>query len=904
MPVPPRRPARAGRTSPAFPPSAAALLLACAGAALPFAIAVMVAFRDGGAVPAWRAGAGMLILGALAGLALLAGAAWLGLRNRVATPADPGDPHRPDRPDAAPHGSGETLREIVESMPYACMINDESFRITAWNPAAERMFGWAASDILGRDSVALITPEPDRAQVYALLRDLPAGGRAVGAANVNLHRDGRRIVCEWSNARLSGADGRFIGFLSTALDVTRRAADEEALRVSEARFRQLTAMSSDWFWEQDEQFRFVATEQARDRPDRPLGESVGVTRWERPGTRPVGTTWEEHRKVLEAHLPFAHLVLEVERGDEGLGYVAVRGEPLFDERGAFKGYRGVGSDISERFRNDVMRAGERRLFERLVTGAPLPELMGQLCETIEAALHTRGVASVMVMEEGRLLPLAAPSVPAAMVKVIEHGIVPGPLEGSCGSAVFGGEVVICADIATDPRWDKYREAAALGGFAASWSTPVRDSAGTVVAAVAVYRTHCGAPVAEDLERTRVAADLAGVLLERFRADAALRESDSRYRSLVELSQDAVLIHDEGVIRYANPALARMLKAPSPEDLIGRNILDHLDAESREAAQRRRRRIVEQGQTVGYSEFRLICLDGSGLDVEAAGGPVELEGRRMIQSYMRDISARKWTEREMQRLNESLEARVSARTAELTAAVAELESFSYTVAHDLRAPLRAIVGYSQMVRLAHDAALGEAGRRDLEMVVGSAQRMAELIDGLLEFSRLSRGTTSYQRVSMRSLVAAVLADAQAAHGHRPELVVDALPDVYGDPAMLRQVWQNLIMNAFKFTARVPAPRIEMRCARGEGEAVFSVIDNGAGFDPAFAAKLFGMFQRLHSRSEFEGTGVGLAIVKRIVERHHGRVEAEGAPGRGATFRFTLPETSVVEAGTMASDVHAP
>jgi light-regulated signal transduction histidine kinase (bacteriophytochrome) len=297
--------------------------------------------------------------------------------------------------------------------------------------------------------------------------------------------------------------------------------------------------------------------------------------------------------------------------------------------------------------------------------------------------------------------------------------------------------------------------------------------------------------------------------------------------------------------------------------------------------------------VGYVELRIRAGDGEYVDIESASGPVEIAGRRLAQTYVRDISDRKWAEHEMQRLNGALENKVAERTAELSAAVRELEAFSYTVAHDLRAPLRAVDGYAQLLKVDAGAALDDDGRRDIDLIISSARRMAELIDGLLEFSRLSRGNASYQRIATGALVQGVIAEAHSEFAHRPDIQVGVLPDVFGDTAMMRQVWSNLIRNAFKFTSGTAAPRIVIASEMCDGETVFSVADNGAGFDADYAGKLFGMFQRLHSRAEFEGTGVGLAIVKRVIERHHGRVWAEGASGKGATLRFSMPATSVVQ-----------
>jgi PAS domain S-box-containing protein len=792
----------------------------------------------------------------------------------------------------------EQLRLIIDAMPHACIINSADHKVQVWNPAAERIFGFGRTEMLGRNSFDIITPPEARAAVDRLFGRLAAGESVGGSTNENITRDGRRILCEWSNERVVDSAGRFVGFLSLAIDVSSRVAAAEALKESEARFRQLTHLSSDWYWEQDENFRFLRTDVLGYRGDKPLGESAGMTRWERPGTRPVGTTWEAHRADLEAHRPFAHLLLELTNPRGLRSYAAVRGEPMFDDTGAFRGYRGVGADISARYRSDLMRAGERRLYESLARGAPLAELAELLCGNIESALVRPGCASVLILEGGRLRHLASPGAPAAYVEGVADGIEPGPAAGCCGAAAHDNRVVVSEDIEHDPAWEGYRDFARECGFASGWSTPVRATSGEAVATFAVYSSLLGSPPEEDLDLTVAAAALAGVLIERFRAEAAQREIDLRYRSLIELSQDGIMLSSGGVIDYANPGMARMLRAPDAASLIGTSFFDRLDEASLLTAQRRSRRVAEQGVSVGYVEMRLRADDGEMIDVEAAAGPVEIGGRRMVQSYVRDISARKWTEREMLRLNESLEQRVDERTGELTAAVRELEAFSYTVAHDLRAPLRAIDGYAKLLRIETEGGLGPAALRDLDRINANAGRMAELIDGLLEFSRLGRGTASYQRMSTAAIVAAVVAEAGNAYKHRPALQVGPLPDVFGDPAMLRQVWVNLVMNAFKFTASTPEPRVTIACDVREGEAVFAVGDNGAGFDENYAAKLFGIFQRLHSSSEFEGSGVGLAIVKRVIERHHGRVWAEGRVGGGATFRFSLPATSI------ASDAAAP
>jgi signal transduction histidine kinase len=234
----------------------------------------------------------------------------------------------------------------------------------------------------------------------------------------------------------------------------------------------------------------------------------------------------------------------------------------------------------------------------------------------------------------------------------------------------------------------------------------------------------------------------------------------------------------------------------------------------------------------------------------------------------------------------LEKRVAESTAELRAVNAELESFSYSVSHDLRAPLRAIDGYSRMIEEDHAARLNDEGRRLVAVVRASTERMRRLIDDLLEFSRLGRKALATTPVDMTALAKEVAAELQPANPGA-EVAIGALPVVQGDPALLRQVWANLIGNALKYSARSGSPRVEIGGRAELAEALYWVSDNGVGFDMRYAARLFGVFQRLHREDEFPGTGVGLAIVQRIVTRHGGRVWGEGAPNKGATFRFTLP-----------------
>lgn len=244
--------------------------------------------------------------------------------------------------------------------------------------------------------------------------------------------------------------------------------------------------------------------------------------------------------------------------------------------------------------------------------------------------------------------------------------------------------------------------------------------------------------------------------------------------------------------------------------------------------------------------------------------------------------------DLQVLNDDLEARVIERTTQLEAANKELESFSYSVSHDLRAPLRAIDGYTNILLEEYATILDEEGKRLCGVISRETKRMGKLIDNLLSFSRMGRREMHFQNVDMKTLVDSVIDELlKQQDRNRIDLQVTDMPSVKGDSALMRQVWINLLSNAIKFTSRRERALIQVKASQTEEEIIYSVQDNGAGFEMEYVNKLFGVFQRLHTDSEFEGTGVGLAIVQKVIHRHGGRIWAEGKVGEGATFHFALP-----------------
>lgn len=806
------------------------------------------------------------------------------------------------------------LQLIVRSLPVAFLLRDAEDRITLWNPEAECMFGFSAADALGKSPLDLIVPVTGTAAVtgrFAVLRD---GEKMTAGPSWNVTKAGAMIRCEWRNARISGTDGEFAGTISMALDVTARVKAERAVAVSEERLRALVTLASDWEWEQDAQFRFTRITAWKPKAQQRAAAHLGRTRWEHRGLRPVGFTWEEHRRLLEAHQPFLHNVFEITHPNGQRRYSAVRGEPMFAPDGVFSGYRGVGVDITKRYRSDAMRAAESDLFEQMARGAELAELAGILASALADAMERDCAVIIKQLSRERLRPLASARLPDALGALFECALPLGEDNTLCGAALRANQPLVIASLAesmdtsalgeTGGSGDIVLEPLHAAGVRAAWTLPVMDRNGTVIAAIGVLYRTTGAPGQSDLDLAGSVARLLGFVLERFHAGELMRESAERYERLVEQSQDGILIHDWGVIDYVNPAMVRMVGASGPAALTGMPMVNLLSPASRPLFLKRMVAMRENGIGVPFAEMQLQCVDGTLIDVEVAASVFEVRGRKMVQAQYRDISARKMTEREILRLNQELEERVAQRTTELSDANRELEAFSYSVAHDLRAPLRTIDGFSQLLKGDVGGGLTAAAVRDIDAISASAKRMTELINGLLEFSRYGRGLLASQRVATRTMVDLAVQDATRSNSHSAptQFEIGTLPDVQGDPVLLHQVWSNLIGNAVKFSAKRGAPKVQIDARLVQQEYEFTVSDNGDGFDMACVDKLFGVFQRLHSTSEFEGTGIGLAIVKRIVERHGGRVWAESAAGAGAKFCFTLPQSAVAAASAAAAAGH--
>jgi PAS domain S-box-containing protein len=476
--------------------------------------------------------------------------------------------------------------------------------------------------------------------------------------------------------------------------------------------------------------------------------------------------------------------------------------------------------------------------------------------------------------------------------------------GPVGRAIRSGAPVVVRDIDEDVGDASSRDFARAQGYRAYAAIPIRIR-DRVIGVFGIATTEAGRLDEAEVAVLQELADDLGFGIQAVRDRAALDQHATRLEDLVSrrteeiesanrfldsiieniphiiFVKDAASLH---FVRFNRAAEALIGYAKS--DLIGKGDWDFFPPAEARAFVQRDREVLAAGHLVEIEEEPIHTRDRGVRYLHTKKLPVlDENGRpRYLLGISEDITERKEREREILELNANL----GQRAAQLADANRELEAFSYSVSHDLRAPLRHIQGYVELLASTVSAQLSEKGRRYLQVINDAAGEMGELIDDLLAFSRMARTEMHRTRVDMALLVRECLQGLEMAIGPRNvQWRIDALPAVVGDAAMLKQVWANLLGNAVKYTRPRDPAVIEVGATRAANAPVaFFVRDNGVGFDMEHTRKLFGVFQRLHRAEEFEGTGIGLATVQRIVSRHGGRIWTQAAPDRGATFYFTL------------------
>ncbi|MCW3126980.1 MAG: sensory box histidine kinase [Bacteroidetes bacterium] len=379
-------------------------------------------------------------------------------------------------------------------------------------------------------------------------------------------------------------------------------------------------------------------------------------------------------------------------------------------------------------------------------------------------------------------------------------------------------------------------------------------------------------------------------LKVLQAEHALQETEKRFRTLIENSTDGIVLMSETRTPiYVSPYVYKILDY-NEQEIIGTDVFSMVHPQDQEYMSQIGVSILAHPGVPFHGQFRFPKKNGEYIWIEGTAlNLLDDEAVKGVVCNFRDISERKENEHAIQELNKSLESLITDRTAELQEVVKDLEAFSYSVSHDLRSPLRIIAGYAKLILSDHGHSINEEAKEFVETILENTKRMGQLIDDLLNFSRLGRKALYKSPIDMKAMVNMILRELPKANDALPEdITIHNLHPAYADHALTKQIWVNLISNAIKYSSKKDHPVIEIGCYQQDKEMVYYIKDNGAGFDMRFAHNLFGVFKRLHDRSEFDGIGVGLALAHRIIKMHEGRIWAEAEQDKGATFFFTLGE----------------
>ena len=563
----------------------------------------------------------------------------------------------------------------------------------------------------------------------------------------------------------------------------------------------------------------------------------------------------------------------------------------FDERGELLEIIAIGADVTKRKRTEARQAMEHAVTRALAESGGAEQTMPRIIETICTTLGWDCGAERYLDDAGRVLCGATWTVAVPEIaRFIEACRSPVPLNPN---GIVGRTLAARA-----PQWvrdlsDVRRAPLAFAaGLRAAFAFPVLAD-GAAVGTLEFFSRDIREPEPELLETALAIGSQIGQLMTRQRAEGAQRAADQQLRLIAENVPDVVYqfrLDADGAFSF--PFVSERVR-----DLYGvcagevmrdyRLVFDPvLPAYRGELLKsmlrsKRQRRPWSFEAPIRAADGALKWVRGQSAVSFPADGAVVWDG------VLSDVTAQKLAELEVQRLNESLEQRVAERTAELSAVNRELEAFAYSVSHDLRAPLRSINGFSRIVLEQTAGRLDPEAAENLQRVRAAGHRMEQLIDDLLRLSRVTRGELRRVPVDLSAMAEAIAAELTRGQPQRA-VRFDIAPGLtaHADPELMRILLDNLLNNAWKFTQKQASALIEVGAVQQYGKTVYHVRDDGAGFDMAYADKLFGAFQRLHGPAEFEGTGVGLATVQRIIHRHGGRVWAEARPGAGATFYFTV------------------
>ena len=802
------------------------------------------------------------------------------------------------------------LAAIVESSDDAMLTRDLDGTITSWNRGAERLFGYTAEEAIGRDASMLYPPdEPE--DLAARNARLQENHRLPPFRSERMHKDGRRIDVLATISALRDPGGAFVGASIVLQDMSELLAVERKLSETEERLRAAFDQAAVGI-----ALRAADPEKSRWlRVNQRFCEMVGYSEAELLSMTSLDMTPPEDReesighsrRVVTGQVSGYSRPKRYVRKDGSILWVNLSLSLIRDKEGMPLHVLSVIEDITDRMhtqrklqRLTAFHAALVDTNEAIARAQDLKALCERVCE-IAAEKTGLLVAWIGLVDETAacVVPIAAAGPAVAYARGIDITLDTGSPtgQGPTARALRENRACIVDDFAADPLMAAWQRRAADYGIRSSAAFPLHRG-GVPCGCLNLYAGETGYfddELVKLLQEMTLdlsfALDMLDREAERRAAEQRLRESEARYRLLVRHFPDGlVMLFDTGlrcliadgtalastgldraalvgrVLPEGLPGIGVMMKAYCARALAGRTVQATLGAFQR--------------------DWMLQVLPVHGGSGESVGCMVILN----------DVTDKLQAEEQLRRLNLELEARIEERTRELAnanqdlaAANAELDAFAYSVSHDLRGTLRRLQGFAALLLESNHERLDATSAHQLDRVRANAEHMGQLVDDLLRLSRVSRHKLARVTFDLAPLARSHVGLLTEQHPDRAVEVVIADPlTAYGDPMLVRLALGNLLDNAWKYTRHADRARIEIGVEMLDTERVFYVKDNGAGFDPRYAARLFRAFERLHSEKEFEGTGIGLTIVHRVITKHGGRVWAAGEPGVGACFRFTLPE----------------
>ncbi len=732
------------------------------------------------------------------------------------------------------------------SLDMFCITGLDGY-IKKLNIAWERTLGFTGDELKSKPFIEFVHPE-DRKATIAELQKLRAGVATIFFENRYLCRDGSYKWLAWTSRPVVEENLIY----AVARDVTERKSEEEKLRKSEERFRQIAESAGEWIWEVDADGLYTYSSPA-------IEKILGYKPHEIVGKKHFYDFFapDVREELKEAAFEnfarkesFRGFVNPNVHKNGNIVIMETNGMLILDEEGNLSGYRGADTDITERRRAEKVLKNERDKAKKYL------DIAGVALVVIDAdqkvSLVNKKGCDILGYNENEIVgknwfDTFIPQRIRDNIKAVFNKLMAGDIEPV---EFYENPVLIRSGEERLIAWH---------------NSVLRDETGRIIAVLGS---------GEDITEYR-------------RAEEALRESEIRYRTLFDRSADGVLIIDPetaATIEF-NEAAHRQL-GYTREEFKRLRIFDFEAIEKPEETRARIEKILREGRD--DFETRHRTKDGRLRDIMVTVQAINLSGRVSLHCIFRDITERKRAEEALRRARDELEIRVQERTAELARSNAELEQFAYIASHDLQEPLRMISGFTRLLERRYKGRLDSSADEFIAYIVDGAARMQRMIEDLLAYSRVGTRGKPFEPTNLEAIFEEVMTNLKVAiEENKAEVTHDHLPTVMADATQMVQLLQNLISNGIKFRKREEVPRIHVSAQRKGDEWVFSVQDNGIGIAPQFMDHLFQLFQREHATTEYPGTGIGLAVCKKIMERHGGRIWAQSEPGKGSKFYFTIP-----------------